>query len=254
MITTALFFAIFVHLFLVASFEVVFYFKYATKVELDVTLSMVDNACKTFAGIINNAVTLRTPSVAEQQRTKKNLRENIAAVRESIQASSDKAKREQEEHNKPLTRAGGYMLAGLAGFSVLLYIIVRSSDKNCVDWKHMIKENILVLFGFIIYDFIFFGYVVRNHKPISTVEFQYIMLRTLIEQLPCSPHLMAQNQVNAAIPINVVKATQEKAGTLQHQVYQHVEATSAAPAPEVPHDALQQALAVLAEDTSTSAE
>ena len=215
MITTALFFAIFVHLFLVASFEVGFYFSYATKVELDVTLSMVDNACTTFAGIINNAVTLRTPSVAQQQRTKQNLRDKIAAARASIQASADEAKREQRQHNKPLIRAGGYMLAGLAGFSVLLYIIVRASDKNCVDWKHMIKENIMVLFGFIVYDFIFFGYVVRNHKPISTVEFQYLMLRTLIKQMPCSPRSIARPTANISV--------QSQTGEIQNQVYQQVQ-------------------------------
>lgn len=200
-ITTALFFAVFVHLFLVAAFEIGFYFLYATKVELDVTLAMVDRVCQTFGGIVNNAVATRTHSMQEQQRIKQGLRDNIAAIRQGISASSAEAKREQRAHNKPLIRTAGHMLAGIVGFAVLLYLVVRASDHNCVDWKHMIKENIVVLFGFIIYDFVFFGYVVRNHQPLSTVEFQHIMLRKLVEQMPCfpretvhAPQLFAQAQ------------------------------------------------------------
>ena len=81
-----------------------------------------------------------------------------------------------------VVRTAGHMLAGIVGFCALLYFIVRASDNNCVDWKHMMKENLIVLFGFIIYDCVFFGYVVRNHMPLSTAEFQHIMLR---EQMPC---------------------------------------------------------------------
>ena len=117
-----------------------------------------------------------------------------------------------------------YSLAMCGGFLVLVIIfgIMCGVRKIFPDQKHMWLELFVVLVGFVIFDFFFFDYIVKNFKPISSGKFQRMLLQPTLDHIQCFPVLAvpsidpsssAAYQAAAALVDQLVRSLQ-KASTL----------------------------------------
>lgn len=183
MLTSALFLAVSINLFFVVLWEVGFYFLYVTKREDDIAKKMATDLVDLFTSELWQMVgqiplPLRKPLL---DITLSELNSVSSAT-----AKDDADKESRDKHNRKLMY---YSLAMCGAFLVLVVIfgIMCGVRKIFPDQKHMWLELFVVMVGFVMFDFFFFDYIVKNFKPISSGKFQRLLLQPTLDNIKCFP-------------------------------------------------------------------
>lgn len=218
MLTSALFLAVSINLFFVVLWEIGFYFLYVTKREDDISKKMATDMVDLFTSELWQMVgqipqPVRTPlldvTLAELNR--------VAAAT----AKDDSDKEVRDKHNRKLMY---YSLAMCGGFLVLVVIfgIMCGVRKIFPDQKHMWLELFVVMVGFVMFDFFFFDYIVKNFVPVSSGKFQRMLLQPTIDHIQCFPvqplpsvDPARESYIAAAATLDIVVNKLQQASTIE---------------------------------------
>ena len=183
MLTSALFLAVSINLFFVVLWEVAFYFLYVTKREDDIAKKMATDMVDLFTSELWQMVgkiplPLRTP-----------LLDITLTGLNSVSSATAKDEADEKARNKHNRKLMYYSLAMCGGFLVLVIIfgIMCGVRKIFPDQKHMWLELFVVMVGFVMFDFFFFDYIVKNFQPISSGKFQRMLLQPTLDNIKCYP-------------------------------------------------------------------
>ena len=191
--------AILLSLFLVTLFEVWFYFFYVADVERDVTAAEIGDAANIMGLQLQSAMagtkgsTIAAPlNPAEKETTLLRVEAYLDALSSALAPRLESEKAAVQTHNKPLLWVGMGMCGGVAVLMILCVLLLYSSAKKQNNGgqllsKHVLTEIFMVLFGFIVYDFIFFHFIVRKYKPLSGGGFLQRAFTPVVENHVCLP-------------------------------------------------------------------
>lgn len=188
-------------LFLVTLFEVWFYFYYVTGVERDVTTTEIQDAANVMGlqlqSALNGGTTKGTEPMTEAQRETALLRVDayLDAFTRALAPTLESEKENVQSHNKSVRMHGFIMCAGVALLLIVCVVCVAQSAKKSkavgqsgqLLGKHILTEIFLVLFGFIVYDFVFFHFIVRKYKPLSGGGFLQRAFTNVAQNSFCLP-------------------------------------------------------------------
>ncbi len=183
MLTSALFLAVSINLFFVVLWEIGFYFLYVTKREDDISKKMATDMVDLFTSEMWQMVG-KIPLPVRMPLLEVTLSELNRVAAATAKDDSDKEVR--DKHNRKLMY---YSLAMCAGFLVLVVIfgIMCGVRKIFPDQKHMWLELFVVMVGFVMFDFFFFDYIVKNFVPVSSGKFQRMLLQPTLDHIKCFP-------------------------------------------------------------------
>lgn len=164
--------SIFLHITIMISFEIMFYFKYIINVERDEILSKLN-------GYLNSIV-VNDP---QQQLALQNFfdSESFQNVYSNLYYEYRNSMHQQHQQEiELLIKSITYASAFYGSFIVILSYGVY--NKNSVKWYWIVSENALMFILLGIFEYVFFTQIIMNYNPLTNDEIKYYVARDLYEK------------------------------------------------------------------------
>lgn len=170
------FLSIFLHISLMISFEIMFYFKYIIDIEKTEILGKLSN----YIDSLNESSLSTTQQLAIKTFfNSEDFQIFYAELYDQYRQSLSK------QHNTTimlLKRSLSIASAFYCAFFVFLALGLYKKNKRQVKWKWIITENVFMFVLLGIFEYIFFTQIILNYNPLTDAEIKYYVVRDTYEK------------------------------------------------------------------------
>ena len=164
--------SIFLHITIMISFEIMFYFKYIINVERDEILNKLN-------GYINSIV-IDDPQQQQALQTFFDSESFQTMYRNMYYEYRKSIHQQHQQQIELLIQSFVYASAFYGSFIVILSYGVYK--KKYVKWYWIVSENIIMFTLLGIFEYVFFTQIIMNYNPLTDDEIKYYVARDLNEK------------------------------------------------------------------------
>lgn len=170
------FLSIFLHISLMISFEIMFYFKYIIDIEKTEILSKLSN----YIDSLNESSLSTTQQLAI--KTFFNSEDFQTFYAELYDQYRESLSKQHEVTIMLLKRSLSIASAFYCAFFIFLALGLYKKNKRQVKWKWIIAENVCMFVLLGIFEYIFFTQIILNYNPLTDAEIKYYVVRDTYEK------------------------------------------------------------------------
>jgi hypothetical protein len=168
--------SIFLHISLMISFEIMFYFKYIIDIEKTEILGKLSN----YIDSLNESSLSTTQQLAI--KTFFNSEDFQTFYAELYDQYRQSLHKQHEVTIMLLKRSLSIASAFYCAFFVFLALGLYKKNKRQVKWKWIIAENVCMFVLLGIFEYIFFTQIILNYNPLTDAEIKYYVVRDTYEK------------------------------------------------------------------------
>jgi hypothetical protein len=163
--------SIFLHITIMISFEIMFYFKYIINVERDEILSKLNSYINSVTLDQNQELMLQSFLNAESFQT---FYDNL--YYEYKQSMHEQHQQQIELLQQSITYASAFYGSFIVILSYSIY------NKKHVKWYWIVSENVIMFVLLGIFEYVFFTQIIMNYNPLTDDEIKYYVTRDIYEK------------------------------------------------------------------------
>lgn len=163
-------FSIFLHVSIMISFEIFFYFTYIINIERNEIIEKIDNYITELKRVETEGEIIAIDFFVDTEAYKK-FYERVYA--EYLQSSE-----EQKETLRELLKMACYISIPFY-FMFIVFLGYGVYNRKKIKWVWLVYENIFMFLCLGVFEYVFFTRVILNYNPITDAELEYYILEEL---------------------------------------------------------------------------
>lgn len=167
-----------IHTFIMAVFEIYFYFGYVVVIEKKMFMDKIDSYTYAFQTYYDNHVSDEEHNILimlfPDRQMEKLLEQLYADYKHSLE--------DQKELLNALLLQSYKMLVVVTSILVLFFTLGFYSKKH-IHWKKIVIDNILMFVSLGIFEYIFFTNIILKYSPVTDAEIKYEIVKNMLVPL-----------------------------------------------------------------------
>ena len=169
--------SIMLHTFIMAVFEIYFYFQYIIIIEKELFLNKISEYTIQLNRYYDSNINAQQHQLILILFPQKTTQQALDTIYKEYQ----KSLQQQHELLESLLIRSYKMLVVITSILLLFLTIGFYNYKHTIKWKHIFIENILMFLCLGVFEFIFFMNIILHYSPITDEEIKYKVAKQLLE-------------------------------------------------------------------------
>ena len=165
-----------VHTFIMAVFEIYFYFEYIIIIEKKMFMDKIDEYTIDFNVYYKSHITKEEHFLLTSIFPKKHVSEFLQVLYEDYQRS---LKEQEKLLNELLMKA--YTMLVIITSILILFFTIGICYKLKIHWKKIVIDNIFMFVSLGIFEYIFFVNIILHYSPVTDAEIKYEIGKNLLQ-------------------------------------------------------------------------
>lgn len=167
-----------IHTFVMAVFEIYFYFGYIVVIEKKLFMDKIDSYTYAFHVYYDNHVSKEEHSILIALFPQR----QVANLLQSMYVDYKRSLEEQKELLELLLMRSYKMLIVVSSVLILFFTLGFCSKKR-IHWKKIVADNILMFVSLGIFEYIFFINIILKYSPVTDAEIKYEIVKNMLVPL-----------------------------------------------------------------------
>ena len=167
-----------IHTFIMAVFEIYFYFGYVIIIEKKMFMDKIDSYTYIFNSYYDNHISDEEHNMLVLLFPQRQINDLLQKLYIDYRRSLE----EQRELLDALLLQSYKMLVVVTSVLVLFFTLGVYSNKN-IHWKKIVADNILMFLSLGVFEYIFFTNIILKYSPVTDAEIKYELAKNLLVPL-----------------------------------------------------------------------
>ena len=167
-----------IHTFIMAVFEIYFYFGYVIIIEKKMFMDKIDSYTYIFNSYYDNHISDEEHNMLVLLFPQRQINDLLQKLYIDYRRSLE----EQRELLDALLLQSYKMLVVVTSVLVLFFTLGVYSNKN-IHWKKIVADNILMFLSLGVFEYIFFTNIILKYSPVTDAEIKYKLAKNLLVPL-----------------------------------------------------------------------